>query len=216
MSGQLSVSAVKAAQAVNFFLQQSASDPFSVEGDNYLKLTKLLWAADRLSLRNFGNSVTQNRYVALPYGPVASQTFKLMEACQPNASVNLQGIAEADVLWWQARFEFQGHSLRDIADPGSDYLSQPDLHMLEAAYKRFRTSSPFGATDDVSHRYPEWTRAFDPVQAKKSFDIDLADFFDDPEQHVDPYFQVAPETLEAAWYFFEERKELSASIGIAL
>lgn len=218
MSAQPSVLAIKTAQAVNFFLQLSASDPLSVDGDKYLKLIKLLWAADRFSMRNFGNDVTGNHYSALRYGPVASETYDLMKVCTPGTEVDPRWLSESDALWWKEHFELRrdDYALGIISDLGSDYLSRADIDMLETAYTNFRKTGRFEAANDISHIYPEWKRSFKPNMVKGSFPIDPVDFFDDPENHRDRYFQVDPETLKSARYFFNERKELSKSIKIAL
>lgn len=216
MSVQPSISAIKAAQAVSFFLQQDAADPRSRDGNMYLKLIKLLWASDRFSLRNFGSDVTGDHYSALPYGPVASGTYNLMKACKPGAEVNPRWTSETDASWWREHFETQEYALRLNSDPGSDYLSRADIMMLETAYAHFRETGRFETANNISHIYPEWTKAFVSNVAAKSFDIKPDHFFDDPENQSDPYFQVDSETLEAARYFFNERKKLSASIGIAL
>lgn len=216
MSVQPSISAIKAAQAVNFFLQESASDPRSVDGDMYLKLIKLLWAADRFSLRNFGSEVTEDHYSAMPYGPVASKTYSLILACKPGTSVDTRWTSEPDAQWWKEHFETRKYAINTVADPGSDYLSRADILMLETAYRHFRETGRFETASNISHIYPEWSKAFKPQASRKSFDIDTLDFFDDPETQLDPYFQVDPETLESARYFYNERQDLSKSIGIAL
>ncbi|WP_462399161.1 Panacea domain-containing protein [Corynebacterium falsenii] len=216
MSVQPSISAVKTAQAVNFFLKESASDPRSVDGDTYLKLIKLLWAADRFSLRNFGIEVTGDHYSAMSYGPVASKAYNLILACQPGASVDTRWTSEADAQWWKEHFETRNYAMNTVADPGSDYLSRADILMLETAYSHFRDTGRFEVANNISHIYPEWSKAFKPQASRKSFDIDTLDFFDDPENQSDPHFHVEPEILESARYFFNERQDLSKSIGIAL
>lgn len=216
MTAQPNIAAVKAAQAVNFFLEQSASDSRSVDGDKYLKLIKLLWATDRLSLRNFGNDVTGDHYSALPLGPVASETYNRMRACKLGAEVNSHWIPRADALWWREHYEIRGYALHTISDPGSDYLSRADILMLETAYKNFREVGRFEASNDISHIYPEWARAYVSNASTRSFAIDPVDFFDDPENQIDHYFQVDPDTLESARYFFNERRKLSMSIGIEM
>lgn len=216
MSVKPSISAIKAAQAVNYFLQESASDPQSVDGDRYLKLIKLLWAADRFSLRNFGREVTEDDYFAMPYGPVASKTYDLIKACKSGDEVDPRWTSESDASWWKEHFETRGYQIETIADPGSDYLSRADILMLETAYDHFRGVGRFKTANDISHIYPEWTRSFAPHAARSSFEIDSLDFFEDPENQLDPYFQVDPETLESARYFFNERQNLSVSIGIEL
>ncbi|MDK8718954.1 Panacea domain-containing protein [Corynebacterium pseudodiphtheriticum] len=216
MSVRPSISAVKAAQAVNFFLQESTSDPKSVDGNKYLKLIKLLWAADRFSLRNFGSEVTEDKYSAMPYGPVASKTYDLIKACKPGGEVHSRWRTESDGAWWKDHFETCDYEIESIADPGSDYLSRADILMLETAYNQFRGTNRFATANNISHIYPEWTRSFVPNVTRKSFEIDPLDFFDDPENQPDPYFEVDPETLESARYFFNVRQDLSTSIGIAL
>ncbi|QNP92571.1 SocA family protein [Corynebacterium zhongnanshanii] len=210
------MSAIKAAQAVNFFLEQNANDPQSVDGDQYLKLIKLLWAADRHSLRNFGSEVTEDHYFALPYGPVASETYDLMKACRQGAEMRPDTTSQSDTLWWREHFETRRYALHRLADPGSDHLSPADILMLEEAYVQFRESGGFETARNISHIYPEWTRAYDSRSSVRAFPIDLVDFFDDPENHEDQYFQVDPETLEAARYFYNERAALSSAIGIEL
>ncbi|WP_282958300.1 Panacea domain-containing protein [Corynebacterium phocae] len=182
----------------------------------YLKLIKLLWATDRLSLRNFGNDVTSDHYSALRYGPVASEAYNLMKVCKPDAEVDPRWTSESDALWWKEHFETQDYALVTISDPGSDYLSPADILMLETAYNLFRETGRFETVNNISHIYPEWEKAFKPSQAQRSFRINPVDFFDDPKGKHDPYFQVDPETLEAARYFFNERQELSKSLRIAL
>lgn len=216
MSVRPSISAIKAAQAVNFFLQESASDPQSVDGNMYLKLIKLLWAADRFSLRNFGSEVTEDNYSAMRYGPVASKTYNLIKACRLGDEVDSRWTSGSDGAWWKNHFETRDYGIESIADPGSDYLSRADILMLETAYNQFRGTDRFTTANNISHIYPEWTRSFVPHATRNSFEIDPLDFFDDPENQPDPYFEVDPETLESARYFFNVRQDLSTSIGIAL
>lgn len=216
VSVQPSTSAIKAAQAVNFFLQTNTSDPHSVDGNMYLKIIKLLWAADRLSLRNFGSGVTEDDYCAMKFGPVASNTYNLVKACKPNEEIDTRWVAGSDALWWKEHFETRDYSIQQIADLDSDYLSQADLLMLDKAYGLFRKTGRFETAHNISHIYPEWTRSFNPQSTVGSFPIDPLLFFEDPEDHQDRFFQVDPETLETARYFFDERSTLSESVGIAL
>lgn len=213
-----SYSALKAAQALNFFLSESANDPEAIDGDSYLKLIKLLWAADRFSLRNFGHTVTGDRYAALNYGPVASHTYDLMKVCVPGKLLDSNWVKKEDGELWQAHFEKRpDYKIGLIADPGAGQLSPADVMMLERAYSHFRKTGRFEVANDISHIYPEWERAFpDKPGSQSSYPIEMADFFDDPSDKEDLHFQVDQETLEAARFFFNERKELSEAIGIPL
>ncbi|WP_158256125.1 Panacea domain-containing protein [Corynebacterium sp. 13CS0277] len=201
-------SAIKTAQALNFFLKESADDSKSRDGKKYLKLIKLLWAADRFSLRNFGTELTEDRYAALTYGPVASSTYNLIRACKPNEVPDPKWTSIVDAQWWKEHFETRDYDVAIISDPGTDHLSKADILMLEKAYEHFRSKGAFEAACDISHVYPEWTRAFVPNSEKKSFRIQTIDFFDDPENQPDEYFQVDPEVLKAAREHFVERNAL--------
>lgn len=212
-----SLFAIKAAQATHFLMNQAASDPHSVDGNKYLKLVKLLWAADRHGLRNFGRGVTNDHYSALSFGPVASGTYDLIKACDPN-NTTISWAAEADANFWREHFEKRrDYSLEIIGDPGSGYLSRADVMMLERAYESFRTAPRFDMSNDISHVYPEWGTAWKskPI-SKKSAPIDSLKFFDDPVAAPDKYFQVEPDVLKAAKYFYTQRQNLSRDVGIEL
>ena len=63
----------KATQALNFFAL-SASGRM-----NKLKALKLVFFADRYHLRLYGRPITNDRYLAMKYGPVASSCKDLAE-----------------------------------------------------------------------------------------------------------------------------------------
>src|SRR5712691_464729 len=46
---------------------------------NYLKLIKLLYLADRESLKRHGHPISDDRYVSMDHGPVLSTTFNLIK-----------------------------------------------------------------------------------------------------------------------------------------
>ncbi|MGP5605304.1 type II toxin-antitoxin system antitoxin SocA domain-containing protein [Corynebacterium casei] len=216
MSSQVSNMAIKSAQAVNFFLDAAENDSASVDGDMMLKLIKLMWATDRFSLRSFGSTVTDSNYFAMKYGPVASQAYDLMKVCVPGSPLISRWISEADGEYWRNCFEKRiDHSMKLIGDPGSDYLSHADVRALEKAYENFRTAGRFQVANDISHNYPEWNKVYSP-EGNTSFTINMDDFFEDPVGTNDPYFQVDSEMLEVARYFYNERKNLFASIEIPL
>lgn len=52
-----------------------------MELDQY-KMVKLLYLADREHLRRFGRPITFDKYVAMPFGPVASAAFDLLKGRQ--------------------------------------------------------------------------------------------------------------------------------------
>ena len=61
----------KVAQAAAWFVSRSGG------AINILKLMKLLYLADRQALASFARSISGDRMVSMPHGPVLSQTLEL-------------------------------------------------------------------------------------------------------------------------------------------
>ncbi|EPD68522.1 hypothetical protein HMPREF1219_01703 [Corynebacterium pyruviciproducens ATCC BAA-1742] len=215
-STEPSLMATKSAQAVHFFLHEAEHDSKSVDGSMYLKIVKLLWAADRFSLRYVGHSVTLDRYSALPHGPVASGSYNLIKACAPTNGPSTY-VSHADAALWRNNFEVNGYSIHAVSGPDESLLSPADTVMLERAYSAFRSSGRFHVADDISHIYPEWSRFALQLQARRtSFPIDMEDFFLNPADAEDPYFRVEDDVLAASHYLYREQATLSKAVGMAL
>lgn len=163
-----------------------------------LKLTKLMWGADRFSLRRRGRSVSQSSYSAMEYGPVSS---RILDVIKPGNGL----LTEADISYVSNIFALSGNSneyVNLISDPGEDYLSDSDREFIGQAESTFRGYDRFYLAKTISHQYPEWKRhegLFDPQRAGgavKSVPIDNLDFFRNPE--VDPFFNTDEEVLAVA------------------
>lgn len=119
-----------------------------------LKLMKLLYLAERESLRVFGEPISGDRLVSMPHGPVLSKTLDMMNGW----GGDMQG-------GWNAWVEDRsGHdlALRDpsmIRSPELDLLelSQGDLEVLEAVWKQFGHMSKYELVEYThSGACPEW------------------------------------------------------------
>lgn len=132
---------------------------------NYLKLMKLLYLADRESMRRHGQPISGDRYVSMDYGPVLSQTLNLI-----NGAVRPQ---EGGWNHWIADKAGYEISLRRKASRDAlDELSDADLDVLNAVYAKFRRMDQWKLRD-YTHRYcPEWT---DPEGS--SLPIEYVDIF---------------------------------------
>jgi uncharacterized phage-associated protein len=64
----------KTIQAIAAFLYFHQSDEMS-----YLRMLKLLYLADRESLKETGRSIASDRVVAMEHGPVLSSVYELIE-----------------------------------------------------------------------------------------------------------------------------------------
>lgn len=112
---------------------------------SYLKLIKLLYLADRESLARWGFSITKDRYVSMPHGPVVSNTYNLM-------------IDEGDKHYWsryispplgQYELEVTGEACP------TDTLSRAEEKLLTETFERYGHMDRWQLRD-FTHHLPEW------------------------------------------------------------
>src|SRR5688572_27768282 len=82
---------------------------------SYMKLIKLLYLADRLSLTRRGRPITTDRYVSMDRGPVLSRTLNLITEDREPA---------APSFWAEFIAEPSNFEVELKSDPGADELSQ--------------------------------------------------------------------------------------------
>ena len=109
-----------------------------------LKLMKLMYLAERESLRVHGEPITGDKLVSLPHGPVLSMTYDFMNK-------NLKCTAGGWDTWIENR---SGHdlALKDpsmIRSPEQDLLelSEGDQDILEEIWQKFGHMSQFELRD---------------------------------------------------------------------
>ena len=137
----------KAAQAAAYFLFR-AGGPLSV-----LKLTKLLYLAERRSFERFGQPMIGDRLVSMPHGPVLSRTYNLMNGELPSV--------EGGWEWWVADRAEHDLSLRRpeaFRSPRQDLLelSDADTEILVEIWDRFGQMSGWQLRDYTHDHCPEW------------------------------------------------------------
>lgn len=119
-----------------------------------LKLMKLMYLAERESLRVFGEPICGDKPVSMPHGPVLSKTYDLMN-----------GWGSQDERGWNAWIEDRSGydlALRDasmIRSPELDLLelSDGDLEILDAIWSRFGHMGKFELVEYThSEGCPEW------------------------------------------------------------
>lgn len=138
----------KASQAAAFLLHR-AGGRLPV-----IKLIKLLYLAERLSFKRYGEPLTGDRLVSMPHGPVLSHTYSL-----------IQGAYESAPDGWDTWIaDRSGHdlALRDssmIRTPEQDLLalSDSDLEVLGQVWADFGHWEKFRLRDYThSADFPEW------------------------------------------------------------
>jgi uncharacterized phage-associated protein len=112
--------------------------------ENYTKLLKLLYLADRRSLIETGAPITGAHVVSMKNGPVLTEVYDCIKG-EPSESV------------WDAHIERVGAF--DVVlkkHPGDSELSDYDVQVLQDIAKR-HCDDNFGNMIDIVHQLPEWS-----------------------------------------------------------
>lgn len=111
-----------------------------------MKVLKLLYIADRESLKRKGYPLTGDTACAMDHGPVLSHIYNL-----------IKGEASSDGLRWNEYFEKHGHSLRLVKAPGTEELSRHDTETIEEVCRTHWNDNQFRLSD-MTHDFPEWQK----------------------------------------------------------
>ena len=136
----------KAAQAAAYFLFR-AGGALSV-----LKLTKLLYLAERRSFERYGEPLTGDQPVSMPHGPVLSTTLDYMNGM----------LASSEGGWesWIADREEHSLALRNpqaLRSPDDlPDLSDADIDVLRETWDRFGDMDQWTLRDWTHEHCPEW------------------------------------------------------------
>ena len=134
----------KAAQVVAFFTLKNGGQI------NILKVTKLIYLADRKSMQLRDHPITNDSYVSMDFGPVNSCTYNYMKGSAPDRQDQ----------WLEYIARKNGHDIplsRDIdIDADLDELSRSDLRILHEIWEEFKDVDRFDLAE-FTHKYcPEW------------------------------------------------------------
>lgn len=162
----------KATQALNFFARKQ-----SCQIDK-LKALKLVYFADRYHLRLYGRPITNDRYLAMNYGPVASSCKDLAEMSE------FLGSDEREYA--EKYLAPAGHEFKSIADVEEREFSATDLEALGFAWKEYGDRDGFDLADET-HEFPEWkqhqARLASPNESR--LPMRYSDFLENPPEGTD-------------------------------
>src|SRR5262249_13742895 len=101
--------------------------------------------ADKEMLIRWGKPITYDRWVAMKYGPVLSETFDLIKG------ENLKD----DSSYWSAYVRTEGYDvvLKDF--PGSEDLSRAEDEIIDNVYSECGYQDKWQVVD-LTHSFPEW------------------------------------------------------------
>lgn len=143
----MSYNARKAAQTIAFFAMKNGTRPLEV-----IKAVKLIYLADRESVRRFGFPIQDEDRVSMPHGPVNSATYSM-----------INGEYDATASGW-ADFvrDREDNSLSlardDLTEDDLDELSDADIDVLNAVWDQFGHMGKWQLRDwtHVQANVPEW------------------------------------------------------------
>lgn len=149
----------KAAQVAAFFANEAGGSI------NVLRLAKLIYLADRLSMERRESVITGDNFVSMPFGPVNTYTYSYM-----NGQAN--GRTEQWAEFIAPRRNNDIPLSRKIQIDDLDELSRADINVLRDTWKEFKDIDRFELAE-WTHRFcPEWR---DPNGS--SIPIDFATVF---------------------------------------
>ena len=120
----------------------------ALRGDrmSYLKLIKLMYLADREALRRYGFTLTNDRHVSMPHGPVVSNTYNLM-------------IDERDQKPFWSTYISPPMGMYEIEltrqDCPTDRLSRIEEKLLKEIFEQYGHRNRWELRD-FTHTLPEW------------------------------------------------------------
>ncbi len=112
----------------------------------YLRLMKLLYIAERESLKRRGRPIVGDDYFNMKHGPVLSTVLNLIRSEE-------EDLGEADL--WRSHVRKDGFDVVLAKDPGADALSESEVEILEAVSDRHRHLDQWKIRD-LTHEFPEW------------------------------------------------------------
>lgn len=183
----------KATQVLNYFARQNGGNI------NKLKALKLVYFADRHHLRRYGRPITNDRYEAMPYGPVAS-------ACKDLAEMSdFLGEEERNYANPFLRV-VNKHTYESLRETETDEVSETDLESLRFSWDTYSTWDKFQLAEHT-HKFPEWKRHEAELASPTTSRVCMSylDFLENPEEGIDA---ASPLSEQAQAEMREELQEL--------
>lgn len=131
----------KAIQAVAFLLKQK----HPTNSDNFMRVLKLLYFADRKSIEETGSPITGDRFVAMEHGPTLSHLVDLVNQRTFNNSE------------WDEYIEKDEYEIRLIKDPGNGKLCRYEIDLLKSIWEENRELGEWEVAMK-SEKLPEWVK----------------------------------------------------------
>ena len=97
----MKVAFTKLVEAIHFICDKAANEPDELD---QIKLNKILWYSDAQAYISNGNSITRERYIKKPFGPVARRNRIAVEELE-RRGVLRRGRAASGSGFWNTHFD---------------------------------------------------------------------------------------------------------------
>ena len=124
-----------------------------------LRLLKLLYIADRESLKETGYPITGDAVAAMDHGPVLSRIYNL-----------IKGKAHSEE--WSSFLHSDGYEVLLVADPGLGQLSEYETDKLCEISTRYKDMDEWDIVNDIVHFFPEWLKNEPPVHSSRPISLE--------------------------------------------
>lgn len=138
----------------------------------YLKLLKLMYLAERESMRLLGTSITDDIFVSMKHGPVLSSTYDLIKE-------NWDDIDHATWMKTIAKSKNFKVQLRVPIDP-LVYLSPFEVQIAQDLWGLFKDVDQWQIVKWIHETFPEWTSTTSSIKIE-DWEIFKALGFEDEE-----------------------------------
>lgn len=131
---------------------------------SYMKLIKLLYLADRESLKQIGESISADHHYSMKHGPVLSQTLDL-----------INGRIQSDIWtsWIAAESNHEVSLKKNKLNRDSfDELSDFEIDILDQVWSKFGNEKRWDLVDITHEQLPEWRnpgRSSIPIDPRAQF-----------------------------------------------
>lgn len=116
---------------------------------NIMKLIKLVYLLDRLSIQRRGIPVVGGAYFSMRNGPVISELLDLINAGA------LWGMSTSD--WQRLISDRQNHEVTLVQKPEYRHLADAELELIDEIYRQFGTMNQWQLRDWCHEHCAEWT-----------------------------------------------------------
>ena len=134
----------KAAQVAAFFLLKSPNKRLEI-----VKLMKLLYLAERESIKRYHSPLLWDCMVSMPHGPVLSQTLDYING-------HLESSPDGWEDWISDRENHEVSLKKDITEDDLTALSQADIELLNDIWQRFGHMSSWELRKWTHKNCHEW------------------------------------------------------------